>query len=204
MTISTEFLVTALVVALVPGTGVIYTVSHGLFGGRRPSALAAVGCTLGIVPHLVAATLGLSALVHTSARVFQVMKLAGVAYLLYLAWGMWRSTGSLAIQKPTGARSDRAIVVRGTVVNLLNPKLTIFFFAFLPQFVDAGSPSTAALALLGAVFMVVTLVVFLAYGLVASTVRERVVGSPTVVRRLQRGLAVAFAGLGLRLAFEDR
>ena len=203
---STEFLVTALVVALVPGTGVIYTVSSGLFGGLRTSALAALGCTLGIVPHLAAATLWLSAIVHASARAFQVLKLAGVAYLLYLAWAMWRSTGSLTFQRPAGARSDRAVVVRGTVVNLLNPKLTIFFLAFLPQFVsaDAGGSSTPALVLLGAVFMAVTLAVFLVYGALASVVRERVVASPTVVRRLQRGFAAVFAGLGLRLAFEDR
>jgi len=203
MSVSGEFLLTALVVALVPGTGVIYTVSSGLFGGRRPSALAAVGCTLGIVPHLLAATLGLSAVVHTSARVFQGLKLAGVAYLLYLAWGMWRSTGSLSF-RPTGRRSARAVVVRGATVNLLNPKLTIFFLAFLPQFVDPGSAATPQLLLLGAVFMAVTLVVFLGYGALASTVRARVVGSPTVVQRLQRGFAAAFAGLGVHLALQER
>lgn len=205
MGVSAEFLVTAFVVALVPGTGVIYTVSHGLFGGARASELAALGCTLGIVPHLVAASLGLSAVVHASARVFEAMKLAGAAYLLYVAWGLWRSTGSLAIRRPAGgARSDRAVVVRGAVVNLLNPKLTIFFFALLPQFVDPDASSTPALVLLSAVFMAVTLVVFLGYGALASTVRERVVRSPTVVRRVQRGFALAFAGLGLCLAFEDR
>ena len=203
MTVSVDFLVTAVVVALVPGTGVVYTVSNGLFGGRRWSVLAALGCTLGIVPHLLAAALGLSAIVHASARVFQVMKLAGVAYLLYLAWGMWRSTGSLAFA-PTGARSGRAVVVRGTVVNLLNPKLTIFFLAFLPQFVADGSSTTTQLLLLGVVFMAVTLVVFVGYGLAASGVRRRVVGSTTVLRRLQRGFAVAFAGLGVRLAVEER
>jgi threonine/homoserine/homoserine lactone efflux protein len=204
VTVSSDFLVTALVVALVPGTGVVYTVSNGLFGGRRWSALAAVGCTLGIVPHLLAATLGLSALVHTSARVFQVMKLAGVAYLLYLAWAMWRSTGALSFA-PTGVRSGRAVVVRGTVVNLLNPKLTLFFFAFLPQFVrDGRSPATPQLLLLGAVFMAVTLAVFLAYGLMASGLRRRVVGSPKLLQRLQRGFALAFAGLGLRLAAQER
>ena len=204
MTVSAEFLVTAFVVALVPGTGVVYTVSNGLFGGRRASALAAVGCTLGIVPHLVAATLGLSAVLHASARVFHIVKLAGVAYLLYLAWGLWRSSGSMTLADGHVERSARQVVVRGITVNLLNPKLTVFFFAFLPPFVDADSASTAQLVVLGVVFMAVTLAVFLLYGMVASAVRQWVLGSQTVVRRLQRSFAVAFTGLGVRLALEDR
>ncbi len=204
MSVSTEFLATALVVALVPGTGVIYTVSAGLFVGRRASFLAALGGTLGIVPHLAAAILGLSALVHTGAEVFQVLKFAGVAYLLYLAWSMWRSTGAFTLRAPSGSRIGRAVVARGALINLLNPKLTIFFFAFLPQFITRGTSPTAQLAVLGGVFMAVTLAVFVVYGTLASTVRDRVVGSPTVVRRLQRGFAGVFAALGLRLAFQDR
>jgi threonine/homoserine/homoserine lactone efflux protein len=200
--LSADYLVTATVVALIPGTGVIYTVSHGLFAGRRSSVLAAVGCTLGIVPHLVAATLGLSAIVNTGAHVFEVLKLAGAAYLLYLAWGMWRSTGAVTFAAPAPS-SDRRVVVRGTVVNLLNPKLTIFFFAFLPQFTPAGA-SVSDLAVLGGVFMVVTLVVFVLYGALASALRQRVVTSRAAVRRLQRGSALVFAGLGVRLALQDR
>ena len=189
---SVDFLVTATVVALVPGTGVIYTVSNGLFGGVRSSVFAAVGCTLGIVPHIVAATLGLSAIVHTSARVFQVMKYAGVAYLLYLAWAMWRGTGSLSFKRPEGSRTDRAVVGRGIAVNLLNPKLTIFFFAFLPQFVAREGSATADMVVLGAVFMAVTLAVFVAYGALAGAVRHRVTRSPKLVERLQRAFAVTF------------
>lgn len=204
MVVSVDFLLTAFVVALVPGTGVIYTVSNALFGGRRAGILAATGCTFGIVPHLLAATLGLSALLDSSAHVFQTMKLIGVAYLLYMAWGMWRSTGSLAVQRRNPGGSGRAIVTRGAAVNLLNPKLTIFFFAFLPQFTHTGSRTTPQLLLLGVVFMAVTLVVFLLYGLVASSVSERVVNSPTVVQRLQRGFAVTLAGLGFRMALQQR
>ena len=203
MTVSREFVLTALVVALVPGTGVLYTVSTGLFLGRRASVFAALGGTVGIVPHIAAAVLGLSALVHTSARVFQALKLAGVAYLLYLAWGMWRSTGVLRLQDP-GTRPGGSIVLRGALLNLLNPKLTIFFFAFLPQFLDPGAPAAAHMVLLGAVFMAVTLAVFVVYGALASLLRERVVGSPTVVQRLQRSFAAAFAALGLRLALQER
>jgi threonine/homoserine/homoserine lactone efflux protein len=204
MSVSREFLLTAFVVALAPGTGVIYTVSAGLFGGRRASACAAVGGTLGIVPHLAAAVLGLSAVMQTSAEAFQVLKYAGVAYLLYLAWGMWRSTGSFTLRAPTGAPTSREVIVRGVLVNLLNPKLTIFFFAFLPQFLTSASSTTVPMLELGVVFMAVTLVVFLAYAALAGVLRDRVVESPVVLRRLQRGSAGAFALLGARLAIEDR
>ena len=204
MSVSAQFLFTAFIVALVPGTGVIYTVSTGLFAGRRASAFASLGGALGIVPHLAAAMLGLSAVMQTSAEVFQILKFAGVVYLLYLAWGMWRSTGSFTLRAPTGDRTSREIVARAVFINLLNPKLTIFFFAFLPQFLTSGSSTSLQMAALGAVFMAVTLLVFLAYGVLASLFRDRVVGSPIVLRRLQRGSAGVFALLGIRLAFEDR
>ena len=204
MSVSAQFLFTAFIVALVPGTGVIHTVSTGLFAGRRASAFASLGGALGIVPHLAAAMLGLSAVMQTSAEVFQILKFAGAVYLLYLAWGMWRSTGSLTLRAPTGDRTSREIVARAVFINLLNPKLTIFFFAFLPQFLTSGSSTSLQMAALGAVFMAVTLLVFLAYGVLASLFRDRVVGSPVVLRRLQRGSAGVFALLGIRLAFEDR
>ena len=101
---STEFLITSLVVVLIPGTGVIYTVSTGLFLGWRASVAAAFGCTAGITPHLSASILGLSAILHMSALAFQAVKFAGAAYLLYLAWAMWRETGSLKFDSPTTQR----------------------------------------------------------------------------------------------------
>jgi threonine/homoserine/homoserine lactone efflux protein len=204
MSVSTEFLATALVVVLVPGTGVIYTVSTDLFAGRRASLFAALGGTVGIAPHLAAAILGLSAIVHQSAEVFQLLKYAGVAYLLYLAWGMWRSTGALALHAPAGSRSGISVVGRGVLINLLNPKLTIFFFAFLPQFITSGSSETGQMAGLGAIFMAITLVVFVVYGALASKVRDRVVRSSTAMQRLQRGFAGLFAALGFRLALQER
>jgi threonine/homoserine/homoserine lactone efflux protein len=204
MNISAEFLVTALVVVLVPGTGVIYTVSAGLFQGRRASAFAAVGCTLGIVPHLIASGLGISALMQMSAEVFQLLKLLGVLYLLYLAWAMWRSTGALSVVESDRSSQARTIVTRGILINLLNPKLTLFFFAFMPQFLTSGSAIAAPMLLLSGVFMGLTLVVFVIYGLVASKLRDRVISSPNVVEWLQRGFAGAFALLAARLAFQQR
>lgn len=201
---SPEFLLTSLIVVLIPGTGTIYTVSTGLFYGPRASLAAALGCTLGIVPHLLASILGLSFVLHMSTLVFQGLKYAGAAYLLYLAWTMWRDQGALSFGAAAPRQSARQIIVRAVLLNLLNPKLTLFFFAFLPLAIspDAASP-LAELVRLSLVFMALTLVVFAVYGVLASSVRKHVVGSPRVVIWLRRSFAAAFAALGIRLAFID-
>ena len=201
---STEFLLTSLVVVLIPGTGVIYTVSTGLFLGWRASIAAAVGCTAGILPHLTASILGLAAILHMSAIAFQAVKYAGVAYLLYLAWGMWRETGALQFDAPSTKKGIRQIITRGFLINILNPKLSIFFLAFLPLFVlpQAASPTTQMLVL-SAVFMAMTLVIFILYGLLADAVRRHVVGSPKVVVWMQRAFAAVFAALGVKLALPE-
>lgn len=207
--LSLEYLVTATIVVLLPGTGVIYTLSNGLFLGARASLAAAVGCTLGIVPHLVASLLGLAALLHASAVAFQLVKFAGVAYLLYLAWGLWRDSGALQVARPAaggpeGQRHVR-IAVRGVLINVLNPKLSIFFLAFLPQFVPGSAEDALArMGLLSAVFMALTLVVFIGYGVAAGAIRARVLSSQRLVRWLQRTFAAAFALFAARLALSER
>jgi threonine/homoserine/homoserine lactone efflux protein len=205
--ISTEFLLTAMVVVLVPGTGVIYTVSTGLLQGGRASIAAAVGCTLGIVPHLVASSLGLSAILHYSALVFQAFKYAGALYLLFLAWSMWREAGTIAVdaETPQPRSGYWKTALRGVTLNILNPKLSIFFLAFLPLFVEAQGPSpgTAPLKqmlLLSLIFMAMTLVVFILYGLCAHGARTYVIGAPSRMRRIQRSFAAVLAALGLKLA----
>jgi threonine/homoserine/homoserine lactone efflux protein len=203
--ISPEFLITSLVVVLVPGTGVIYTVSTGLIRGRKASIYAALGCTAGIVPHLLATVLGLAAVMHTSALAFQALKYAGAAYLLYVAYATWRDKSAFAVDGSVSRVSGPALAVKAFLLNILNPKLTIFFLAFLPQFVDpaAGRP-LAQLLVLSAVFMAMTLVVFVVYGFVAHTFRRRVIESAGVQRWLRYGFAATFAGLGAKLAFTDR
>ena len=202
---STEFFITALIVVLIPGTGVIYTLSNGLFRGWRASVVAAVGCTAGILPHLTASVLGLSAILHTSALVFQIVKYAGTLYLLYLAWSMWRQTDALTIDSPSDHNGWRQIVVRGFLINILNPKLSIFFLAFLPLFVSpqAASP-TFQLVVLSAVFMLMTLVIFILYGLGANGVRRLIMHSPKRVVWMQRTFAAAFAVFGLKLLMTDQ
>ena len=200
---SPEFLATALIVVLAPGTGVIYTLATGLTRGRRAAVAAAFGCTLGIVPAMLAAILGLAAILHASALAFQLVKFAGVAFLLYLAWATLRDRGALSLDQAPTARSLRKIATRGVLINVLNPKLSIFFLAFLPQFLS-GQPATATTEMLalGGVFMAMTFVVFVAYGAFAALARDRVLSSPRVLTWLRRSFAAAFAGLGLKLAFE--
>ncbi|CAM5691297.1 LysE family translocator [Streptomyces aurantiogriseus] len=197
---SIAFLLTALVVAVTPGTGVVYTLAAGLSHGRRASVVAAFGCTLGIVPHLAATITGLAALLHTSAIAYETVKYLGVGYLLYMAWAVLRDKEALAVD---GAeeRSAARVIGSAVLVNLLNPKLTVFFVAFLPQFVPAGeSGSVGAMLRLGAVFMALTFVVFAAYGWCAAAVRDRLLARPQVMTGIRRVFAICFVGLSARLA----
>ena len=202
--VSPEFLVTALIVVISPGTGVLYTLATGLSRGGKASIVAAFGCTLGIVPHMAAAILGLAALLHTSAIAFQTLKYAGVAYLLYMAWMTLKETGALSVEKQP-LRSSLQVIVHAILINILNPKLTIFFFAFLPQFVDAGEANALPLMLeLSGVFMLLTFVVFVGYGLFAAAIRVHVISRPSVLAWMRRTFAAAFVALGAKLALSER
>jgi len=203
---SLEFLIAAFIVVLVPGTGVVYTVAVGLGKGRRASLAAAFGCTLGIVPAIVASLIGVSALLHTSALAFQIVKYAGVAYLLYLAWKTLRDSGPMDLKADrAGGKSLLGIATSGTLINVLNPKLTVFFLAFLPQFVDpAAGNATAQMLAMSGVFMVMTFAVFIVYGQFAALVGERVLRSDRVLTWMRRSIAATFAAFGARLAFAER
>lgn len=202
---SAEFWVTTLVVVATPGTGVVYTLGAGLTRGARASVLAAFACTLGIVPHIAAALTGLATLLHTSAVAFQTLKYLGVAYLLYMAWGSLREKGALSVDGDSTPRSARHVITTGVLINLLNPKLTIFFFAFLPQFVTSTDRSpTLRMIALSAVFMLVTFVVFALYGVFAAAVRSHVVSRPGVMTWARRVFAASFVALGVKLAVSER
>lgn len=202
---STEFLITSFIVVIIPGTGVIYTLAHGLARGSLASAVAAFGCTLGILPHIAAAVFGLAALLHASALAFQVVKVAGVLYLLYMAWGILQEKGALAVDASVDTRSLLGVAVKGILINILNPKLSMFFLAFLPQFVSPAEPgATLKMLWLGSVFMLMTLVVFVIYGLFAAAVRDHIVTRPSVMAWFRRGFALAFVALGAKLALSER
>ncbi len=202
---SLGFLVTSLIVVVSPGTGVLYTLAAGLSRGGRASIVAAFGCTLGIVPHMAAAILGLAALLHASAVAFQTFKYVGVAYLLYMAWMALKEHGALRVETKVDARSALRVIVHAILINVLNPKLSIFFFAFLPQFVNANDPEPLPRMLeLSLVFMLLTFVVFVGYGLFAAAIRRHVLSRPRVLTWMRRTFAAAFVALGAKLAFADR
>lgn len=201
--ISIQYLLTALIVVLAPGTGVIYTLATGLGQGKQAALWAAFGCTFGILPHLAAATLGLAAILHTSALLFTVVKFAGVAYLLYLAWQSLRAGGALSVSGTPRRDEGWRIARRGALINILNPKLSVFFLALLPPFLSGTTATaTAEMALLGAVFMGITFLVFVLYGTCAAAARRWLLGSETVMKWLNRSFAAIFAALAGRLAIE--
>jgi threonine/homoserine/homoserine lactone efflux protein len=202
---SVEFLITSFIVIVSPGAGVLYTLAAGLSRGSRASVVAAFGCTMGIVPHRAAAMMGLAALLHTSALAFQFFKYLGVAYLLYMAWNTLCERGALRVEKEVDARSAVQVTVTGILINILNPKLSIFFLAFLPQFVsaDESNPLSRMLAL-SAVFMLMTFVIFVGYGLFAASIRDHVISRPRILTWMRRTFAGAFAALGAKLALADR
>jgi threonine/homoserine/homoserine lactone efflux protein len=199
------FLVTSFIIVISPGTGVLYTLAAGLSRGWRASVVAAFGCTLGIVPHMAAAIFGLSAVLHESALAFQVFKYLGVAYLLFMAWSALREHGALKIEKEVGVRSAVQVTLTAIAINILNPKLSIFFFAFLPQFVSAEEAHPLARMLeLSAIFMAMTFAVFVVYGSFAAAVRDHVLSRPRILTWMRRSFAAAFVALGAKLAFAER
>jgi threonine/homoserine/homoserine lactone efflux protein len=202
---SPAFLLTSLIVVASPGTGVLYTLAVALTRGGPASVAAAFGCTLGIIPAMLAAVLGLAAVLHTSALAFAALKWCGVLYLLYMSWQTLRESGAPSVDTRHDARSHGRIAVTGFLINILNPKLSIFFLAFLPQFIalDAAHPLRDMIGL-SAAFMAMTFAVFVLYGLFAAAVRDRIVSRPRVMAWLRRVFAGGFALLGARLALTDR
>ena len=202
---SLAFWITSLVVVATPGTGVLITISAGLARGARASLVAAVGCTLGIVPHLAAAITGTAALLRASGVAFETVKLLGVAYLLYLAWSTWRDKTPLVIDDGATQRATVRVILSAVAANLLNPKLTVFFFAFLPQFVPARAPhQVATMLLLSAVFMAMTFFVFAIYGAFAAGVRRHLIDRPRIVQRVRKAFAASFVALSASLATTAR
>lgn len=203
--ISVDFLVTSLIVVLIPGTGVLYTVATGLFIGQRASFVAALGCTLGIIPALLASSLGLAALFHTSAVALQIIKYLGIIYLLYLSWQMWKTSSPLNVNSKGSQSTYLNIAIKGFLLNILNPKLSIFFLAFIPQFVPANQDGALShILILGSIFMALTFAVFVIYGFLSCSFSLFIVNSKRATMTMQRLFSAGFEGLGLKLAFTER
>jgi threonine/homoserine/homoserine lactone efflux protein len=200
-----ELLITSMIVILLPGTGVLYTLAMGLGHSFRASVVAAFGCTLGIVPAAFASIIGLAAIFQTSAMAFQIVKYLGAVYLLFMAWQVLRSGGTLDVSEESKPRTMFATALNGAVINILNPKLSLFFLAFIPQFVNTSLPNaTIAMVQLAAVFMALTFIVFVGYGACAALARDYVITRPAIMTWLRRSFAAAFGFLSLRLALSER
>lgn len=201
---SFAFLMTTLVVVATPGTGAVFSIAAGLSRGAKAGIVAAFGCTLGVIPHMVAAITGLAAILNASAIAFQAIKWLGVAYLVYLGWNTFRDKSLIDVDASTTPASSWSVIRTAILINLLNPKLTIFFFAFLPQFVPAGEVNgTWHMVGLSLIFMVLTFVVFALYGVFAATMRNQVITRPKVMAWLRRTFAATYVLLAGRLAVES-
>jgi len=200
-----EFLITSFLVVIIPGTGMIYTLASSLSRGWSGSFFGALGSTMSIIPHILAAVFGLAAILHTSALAFQIVKFVGVAYLLYMAWGIIRDNSTFDISETKDNRSNLKIVFLGILASILNPKLSVFFLAFLPQFISTESLNPISqMFQLGFVFMMMTFIVFLCVGLAAVTVRDKIISRPTVLRWIKRTFAASFVMLAAKLSLTER
>lgn len=200
-----EFYLTTLIVVASPGTGAIFTIAAGLARGPRAALVAAFASTLGVVPHILAAMLGLATLLHASALAFDIVKYAGVAYLLYMAWQEWRNRGLLTVDAAQAAPDTRKVLIDGILLNILNPKLSIFFVAFLPQFMDPNrGDAMMQMGVMSGIFMLATFLVFAIYGVLAGTMRDKVISQPHIVQWMRRSFAAAFGLLAARLAVQER
>ena len=194
-----EFLITSIIVVLLPGTGVLYTLAIGLGQGARASVFAAIGCTLGIVPHIMASIVGLAAILHASALAFQAIKYLGVIYLFYMAWTILRSGGALDVGEERRRLAPRKIVTSGIALNVLNPKLSLFFLAFLPQFADpAIGPVWQQILILGTLLAFGELATYCLLGGFAGLAAARIQRASGWLGKLS---AIVFGGLALRLAW---
>lgn len=202
---SIAFLLTTLVIVATPGTGAVYSIAAGISRGRRAGVIAASGCTLGVIPHMIAAITGLAAILNASAIAFETIKWLGIAYLLFLAWQTMRDKSLIQADESVAPLSSWRVIRTAVLINVLYPKLTIFFFAFLPQFVPAQTPNgTWQMVGLSLVFMALTFVVFALYGVFAATMRAQVLGRPRVMTWLRRSFAATYVLLAGRLALETR
>jgi threonine/homoserine/homoserine lactone efflux protein len=196
------FVLSGLLLNITPGQDTLYIVGRTMSQGRRAGLLSVLGISSGAVVHTLAAAFGLSAILATSATAFTVVKLAGAAYLVYLGVKMLldRSTETV-VAREFGRDSDWTIYRAGLLTNLLNPKVALFFMAFLPQFVDAQAGSrVASFLFLGAVFIGNGTLWCLALVAGAAVMSRRLRESPSMGVHLRRAAGVMFVGLGARLA----
>ena len=200
------FIGAAFVLVIAPGPDMAYMLARTVAQGRAAGFLAAAGINAGAYVHVCASVVGLTAVLAASSFAFTVIKWAGAGYLVWMGYRALTSKGeALKVEgAPTQKLRRRSIFWQGFWSDVLNPKVAIFFLAFLPQFVsvDDSNPLVRML-LLSAAFMLMTFVVFVGYGLFAASIRDHVISRPRVLTWMRRTFAAAFVALGARLAFAD-
>lgn len=199
------FIVTSIAVIFMPGPAMLFVISNGLTRGPKASIAAALGTTTGVSFHLFCAAFGLAVILKTSAIAFAVVKFAGAAYLIYLAIKTLVSKEQIVNDLTDKEKTGNSIFWQGIFINILNPKLSIFFLAFLPQFIDPNLTfATSQTLILGTIFMAMTIVIFIGYGLFASLLRQKVLNSPKILKAIKWCFASIFMALGVRLALSEK
>lgn len=199
------FVGVAFALAMAPGPDNIFVLMQSAMHGRVQGLWVTLGLASGLVVHTTAVAFGVAVLIETSQTAFAVLKYAGVGYLLYLAWGAARSSGAALEDKGTESLSAKRLYLRGFIMNVVNPKVTIFFLAFLTQFVDpAVGPVVPQFYQLGALMMAVTIVTFGTVALAAGALGEWLRQSPRAMMWLDRVAAGVFVGLAVKLALTEK
>lgn len=199
------FLGASALLTLAPGPDNTFVVAQGLSRGRRAAIITALGMCSGVSVHTSAAALGISAILYSSAYAFLMLKYAGAAYLLYLAYKAIREHTVFLQQQDKTAMSAYLLFRRGFVMNVLNPKVALFFLAFLPQFITPdGFNLPLQMMLLGLIFMVQAMIIFSAIGYLSGSVGNAILTRPGISKYFAWLSAGIFTSLGLRLAFAER
>lgn len=193
----------ALIIA--PGPDMFYVITRGMAHGPKAGMLSAIGVVCGILVHTTAAALGLTLIVQSSTSAFLLVKFAGATYLLYLGIKAWRDKNTFSLPSQIAVMNTYALFWQGMLSNVLNPKIAIFFLAFLPQFVDRGGSHIALqMVILGLTFAMMGLCFLLVVGYSSGVVAGWLTHRPHYIQYLQRLAGGILIGLGIRLAFTER
>jgi threonine/homoserine/homoserine lactone efflux protein len=199
------FMTTSVILALSPGPDNLFVMAQSAQNGWRAGLFVTLGLATGLIGHTVAVAFGLAALVYASSFAFSILKFMGAAYLLYLAWKALGRASSTGKQEPVPSLSRGSLYRRGIVMNLTNPKVSLFFMAFLPQFADPRHGYLMVqFFLLGALFIMVTILVFGLISLLAGGLGEKFRNSDFAQKAVNRIAAVLFIGLAIKLALSER